>query len=161
LWVRLLRDLQTRQYKIPQGTERPRDFNVFQEFKGGKDYFALIYADANGMGSKIEECETLAQYSEFAKKIDEVIYEAVCFAIIKHLKIADHEKQTEKFQNKHRFPFDILLLGGDDIVMVVPATVALDVASTLAKKFYEEANIDKDEQEEKHLECPLVTGQGS
>ena len=150
LWVRLLRDLHNRQYKIPQGTERPRDFNVFQEFKGGKDYFGLIYADANGMGSKIEECETLEQYEKFARKIDEAIYEAVCFAIIKHLKIADHEKPTDKLQHKHLFPFDILLLGGDDIAMVVPATVALDVASTLAKKFYEEANKGIDKEDEKH-----------
>ena len=150
LWVRLLQDLHNRGYEIPQGTERPRDFNVFREFKGGKDYFGLIYADANGMGSKIEECETLEQYSKFAKKIDEAIYEAVCFAINKHLKIADHEKQSDKLPDKHLFPFDILLLGGDDIAMVVPATVALDVASTIAKKFYEEANIGIDKEEEKH-----------
>ena len=120
LWVRLVQDLRKRRYEIPQGTVRPRDFNVFREFKGGKEYFGLIYADANGMGSKIEACKTIEKYSKFATRIDEAIYEAVRFAINEHLKIKDHQKQSDKLPNKHLFPFDILLLGGDDIAMVVP-----------------------------------------
>ena len=36
-----------------------------------------------------------------------------------------------------KFPFDILLIGGDDIVMVTPADKALQVAHTLAEQFHE------------------------
>jgi CRISPR-associated protein Cmr2 len=36
------------------------------------------------------------------------------------------------------FPFDILLIGGDDVMLVTPASLALDVACTIAKTFYEQ-----------------------
>src|SRR5437899_3423520 len=42
------------------------------------------------------------------------------------------------------FPFDILLLGGDDLVMVTPASVAIPVAQAIAKSFYREANKERD-----------------
>ncbi len=35
------------------------------------------------------------------------------------------------------FPFDILLVGGDDIVIVTPADKALQVAYTLAEQFHQ------------------------
>ena len=150
MWSQLLHCLREKHYVIPDGTERPHDFNAFREFKGGKEYFGLIYADANGMGRKIEACETLEQYHTFAERTDSAIYEAVCFAINEHLKIKDHQKQSDTLPKEHLFPFDILLLGGDDIAMVVPAPVALDVAITIAKKFYEDANRDREKEEEKH-----------
>ena len=36
------------------------------------------------------------------------------------------------------FPFDVLMVGGDDIVIVTPAAVALDVARTIAEIFQKE-----------------------
>ena len=39
--------------------------------------------------------------------------------------------------NGKLFPFDILLLGGDDMVMVTDAAKAMDVAYTIAKEFYQ------------------------
>ena len=141
LWDQIIPRLRAMNYSLPPLTERPSDFNVFSNFKGSKDYLALVYADANNMGSAIEKYKKLGTRRTFAHTIDDAIYEAVCTAITRHLKIADHLKAPDERVDDLQhpvFPFDILLMGGDDICMVVPASVALDVALALAKTFYDE-----------------------
>lgn len=141
LWDHIIPRLDVLKYDIPPETDRPKDFNVFREFKGAKDYLGLIYADANNMGRHIGDTPSLLERQEMARKVDEALYTAVCTAIHRHLKIADHIKPREQQQSKLNhpvFPFDILLLGGDDICMVVPASVAMDVALTLAETFRQE-----------------------
>jgi len=141
LWDQIIPQLRKMNYDIPPLTERPNDFNVFRNFKGAKDYLGLIYADGNNMGRAFADCKKLDQREALAHTIDEALYTAVCTAITRHLKIKDHlklkEQQTGDLKNPV-FPFDILLLGGDDICMVVPASVALDVALTLIETFREE-----------------------
>lgn len=143
LWDYLIKNLRAEKYNIPPRTDRPHDFNVFRNFKGAKEYLGLIYADANGMGSKVEACETLVGLHELAEKIDKAIYKAVSFAIAQHLMVNEHIRTSDELVDVPKyplFPFDILLLGGDDVVMVVPASSALEVAISIAQKFYEEAN---------------------
>ncbi len=139
IWERVMRLLPP-EYDIPDTTERPRDFNIFRNFKGTKEYFGLIYSDANNMGKKIRACRSLAELHQFAGTVDKAVYQAVCDAITEHLKIEEHLKPRDQWTSDLTtpvFPFDILLLGGDDVVMVTPATVALDVARTIAQKFHE------------------------
>lgn len=138
LWVKLIRDLRENGYNVLPETERPHDFNVFRNFRGAKDYFGLIYADGNSMGKSIEACTTLGELHQFAKIIDDSIYEAVRIAITNHLQIEGHMRPGQKLvgaESDYVFPFDILLLGGDDVMMVVPGTVAMDVALTIATEF--------------------------
>lgn len=135
LWKNVFDRLGKLGYALPEHPERPEDFNVLSTFKGGKDYFALIYADANGMGKAFEECTGLKEYRDLAKTVDETIYEAVCLAIARHLKISDHARPGRSANEPPVFPFDILMMGGDDVLMVVPATVALDVALTISREF--------------------------
>jgi len=140
LWDYLISHVRNEYDDLTPETERPHDFNVFRNFKGTRDYFGLIYADANNMGKKIEDCRSLPALQSFAQTVDMAIYEAVCAAIIKHLQIKEHLKPRQELDeglDNPVFPFDILLLGGDDVVMVVPASVALDVALTIAEKFHE------------------------
>jgi GGDEF domain-containing protein len=132
LWERIIEGLGKKSYDFKQNPGRPRDFNVFADFKGKKDYFALIYADANGMGKAFDNCNMLKTYHALAQTVDGAIYQAVCAAIAEHLKIEDHVPAD---QRPTTFPFDILLMGGDDVLMVVPATAALDVALTISKEF--------------------------
>jgi hypothetical protein len=134
LWSNLIERLQKSGYDLLPGVDRPSDFNDFTNFKGEKDYLGLIYADANNMGKALQDCITLPQRKEFADRIDNAIYDAVCAAIVRHLRIEDHLKPGARIDHPI-LPFDILLLGGDDVVMVVPASVALDVALTIAREF--------------------------
>lgn len=138
MWATIILRLRSMGYELPPETEQPDDFNVFRDFKGFKDYIGLIYADANNIGRAITACESLIARKTFAEVIDTAIYEAVCTAIGRHLKVNDLLKSQEQLSGDRKrpvFPFDILLMGGDDICMVVPASVALDVALTLAETF--------------------------
>lgn len=149
MWTTIIERLHELGYDMPEKTERPDDFDVFRNFKGAKDYLGLIYADGNNMGRLFADCETLDERDKLAHIIDDALYTAVCTAITRHLKIKDHlkpkEQQTGNLKNPV-FPFDILLLGGDDICMVVPASVALDVALTLAETFRDETERQQHKQ---------------
>ena len=128
-WRKLLCGL-PETYDIPENTERPSDFNELRGITGGKDYFAVIYADGNGMGTVMQDQCSLKARKEKAALIDGAVYAALRTAVTDHLPVVE--------QNNHSmFPFDLLLVGGDDILIVTPADVALDVAITIAKTFRE------------------------
>lgn len=139
LWSKVIEYLHHLNYLLPHGTKRPHDFNVFRAFKGAKDYIALIYADGNSMGKKIEDFRTLNEIQAFAKEVDDGVTMAVSSAIAEHLQVGRLAKpgvDLPKGEGEPLFPFDILLLGGDDVVMVTPASVALDVALTIVNEFH-------------------------
>jgi hypothetical protein len=146
LWKELIECLHEADYTLPLGTDRPEDFNVFRSFGEAKDYIGLIYADANNMGDEIKNFRSLERLKSFADKVDSSIYQAVCNAVQKHLPVRELPVQnpldainsSDKNNSPQSvFPFDILLLGGDDLVMVTPASLAMDVALTTAKSFNE------------------------
>jgi hypothetical protein len=92
------------------------------------------------MRASVENNSSLEDLHTFAKVVDESIYEAVCDAIIKHLPVWEPPKQSsEQNDNKQKslFPFDILLLGGDDCMLVTSASKSMDVALTIARRFHE------------------------
>ncbi len=150
LWNEVLERLQRYNYSLPDNAERPEDLNVFGEFRQAKDYLGLIYADANGMGRKMEKLSTLQEIEEFADKIDQAVYWTMCEVISDHLPVEGWV-----------FPFDILLIGGDDIVLVTPAAQAMPVAYALAERFYaltngEAQQDDKEEEEKNTLSASVV-----
>jgi len=135
LWRNVITILRKSGYYIPAGTERPNDFNDFRHFGSSKDYIALIYADGNSMGETSEKQVKLQALHNFAKEVDTAIYNAVCDAIKAYLPVWEG-RNSEKDKAEKLFPFDLLLLGGDDVVMVTSASVAMDVACTIAEQFY-------------------------
>lgn len=135
LWERILRTLNkqdstgTTSYSLSDEIKRPPDFHAFRDLIAGKGYMGLIYADANSMGRAIEAQETLHEVQRFAGEVDKAVFEAVGDAIRRHLPVQNDV-----------LPFDVLLIGGDDIMMVTPADKALQVAHTLAKAFHGHTN---------------------
>ena len=118
-------------YKLPVGTDRPSDFNKFQRLSNG--YLGLIYADANNMGEILDKLPTIKERREMAEVVDNAVYTAMSAAIAAHLPVVKGDGDTPWM-----FKFDVLMIGGDDIMVVTPADVALDVALTLAETFHKE-----------------------
>ncbi len=135
LWRNVIHTLQKNGYDIPTGTQRPNDFNDFRNFGNSKDYLALIYADGNNMGENSEKQGKLQALHNFAEEVDSAIYQAVCDAIKAYLPVWEG-RNPEKDKAEKLFPFDLLLLGGDDVVMVTSASVAMDVACMIAAQFH-------------------------
>ena len=127
-WERLIELLLLKKYEIPAKTRRPADFYELRGGRDSKEYLALIYADGNGMGQVMEKQKSLEAMKARAELIDDAIYEALSAAVCAHLPIPPGG-------DKPRFPFDVLLVGGDDVLMVTRASAAFDVALTLAQTF--------------------------
>lgn len=135
LWDRILRYLKEAGYNFkgePKRLDRPNDFNEFYHFTEAKDYLGLIYADANNMGVEIEKQHTLGALQKFAFHVDEAIFRAMSRAITQYLPTVPINRDGEKVSI---FPFDILLVGGDDIVLATDAAKAMNVALTIAQEF--------------------------
>jgi len=130
VWESIISKLPTK-YKIPIGTNRPSDFNKFQGLSNG--YIGLIYADANSMGEILDELPTIKEREAMAGVVDMAVYTAMSAAIAAHLPAVKGDEDTPWM-----FPFDVLMIGGDDMIIATPADVALDVALTLAKTFHDE-----------------------
>ena len=112
---------------------RPEDFNELGELSTPANYIGLIYADGNNMGVLIDQLIERAEHpidalKTLAGSVDEAINAATFEAIRRHLLPA---------ANQGVFPFEILLLGGDDLVMVTTAHKAIETAITITKEFHE------------------------
>jgi hypothetical protein len=150
-WQQILKEL-PKQYEIPPGTVRPGDFNELRGMGvGAKEYLVVIYADGNGMGQMLEKLSTLSQFREMAESIDQAIYQSIGSAIGQYLPIQPGEGRTPP-----RFPFDLLLVGGDDLMIVAPADRALDVALAIARTFHEATQKRDPEQKGYSLSIGVV-----
>ena len=127
LWHRLLRELAVTPIDYPMtGKNRPEDFNDLGEMSEPKNYMGLIYADGDSMGKVLEKLNNLDEVKKFSEVVDNAIYQAVHEAILAYL------PPGTKY-----FPFDILMLGGDDLVMVTTAHKALEVSMKITERFSE------------------------
>ncbi|WP_373324612.1 Cas10/Cmr2 second palm domain-containing protein [Reticulibacter mediterranei] len=141
LWERILWFLDQEKYDLTRsGVDRPEDFNEFRQFAEAKEYIGLIYADANNMGQIVDTLKSPEKREIFAFEVDKAIHQAMAIAIKQYLPIVDIVRNGK---SEPVFPFDILLVGGDDIVMVTNAAKAMDVALTVATRFRELANNER------------------
>lgn len=123
LWGRLIEDLGYQN----SDHERPEDFEELGKLSSPTSYMGLIYADGDSFGKAVEEIETLDKMASFATAVNDIMYQVVQEAIQQHLQP----------DNKKTLPFDILLLGGDDLIMVTKAQSAIEVAQYIVARFPE------------------------
>ena len=102
-----------------QDPTKPEDLEQIGDISTPKGYFALLYADGDGLGRALGERKTLPEVQLFAKAVDESLKEAVEEAIV----------------GLSPRGYDQLFLGGDDLVMVIQAQSALEVAINIVDKF--------------------------
>ncbi len=102
-------------------------------------YVAFIYADGNNMGGYIQKIQTPQQYKQFSEDIDCATTTSVYKALAQHLKPHRLKGLTDP-EDRHRngtliHPFEILAIGGDDVLLIVPANKALAIAKTIGDEF--------------------------
>jgi CRISPR-associated protein Cmr2 len=102
-------------------------------------FVAYIYADGNNMGGYIQKIQTPQQYQQFSDDIFEATEQSVYHALAQHLHphqlhdLKDEEKEHRNGRWIH--PFEILTIGGDDVMLIVPADKALAIAQTIGEEF--------------------------
>lgn len=92
------------------------------------DRIALIYADGNAMGRRIRQITTPEDYRTFSEAVDKAVREA-CYTALADL-VMGNERSAE-------ISASILLLGGDDLVVVVPADKGLQIAYKIGRTYEE------------------------
>ena len=100
-------------------------------------YIGLVYADGNGMGKIIKALDLPPTYRQFSIIVDESIREA-CFTALNQVAGSEINNVRNALRNQKPFkslPADILLLGGDDLLVVLPADRALDFAQRATEEF--------------------------
>ncbi|MGD1713110.1 type III-B CRISPR-associated protein Cas10/Cmr2 [Dapis sp. BLCC M172] len=106
-----------------------------------KGFIAYIYADGNNMGGYIQKIKTPEKYKKFSQDIFDATEKSVYFALAEHLHPHQLKNLTDpdnENRNEHWIhPFEILAIGGDDVMLIVPANKALEIAKTIGEKFEE------------------------
>lgn len=105
-------------------------------------FIAYIYADGNNMGQYIRDhISTPAQYEQFSNDIFNATEKSVYHAIAHHLKPFEYQPDSRSNRtNKDKVwihPFEIITIGGDDVLLIVPANKGLDIAKTIGDRFEE------------------------
>lgn len=103
-----------------------------------KGFVAYIYADGNNMGGYIRRrIKTPQAYQSFSESIFEATQQSVYIALAHHLHPHLYKPDPQSTRKKADFihPFEIITIGGDDVLLVVPADRALEIAKTIAEEF--------------------------
>ena len=122
------------------------DLNALSQHSLRHGYVALIYADANHLGDFFENTYgNLGRYGDnlsgaaneleaVSRKVIETMRQATYAAILRTwpLKVGDADRTLPK-----SLPFEILYLGGDDLLLVCAADKGPDFALALADAFRE------------------------
>ena len=103
--------------------ERPEDFTQIGEKARPTGYIGLIYCDGNQMGKFFEQLDTKEDHSSRANEVDEAIRQAT------------YKTLLDRYAPETLAPFEVLLLGGDDLLLVTTADQALEVAIGVAERF--------------------------
>ncbi len=100
-------------------------------------YIGVVYADGNSMGQIIQGMNQQETFRQFSRIVDESIQEA-CFDALSQVsekEVANVQKALKDRQPFESLPADILLLGGDDLLVAVPADRALNFALSVTETF--------------------------
>ncbi len=101
------------------------------------NYIGIVYADGNAMGKIVQALDQPERFQQFSKIVDESIQEA-CFTALSEISESEINKVREIYEQQsgfERLAADILLLGGDDLLIALPANRALDFALKVTNKF--------------------------
>ncbi len=132
--------LKTRYYK-PNGAAEPaqtlREIGNISKTQG---FVAYIYADGNNMGSYIQkEINTPKEYQQFSADIFNALQFSVFLALAEHLQVRElkglNDPDNIDRNGNWIHPFEIVTIGGDDVLLIVPADVALSIAKTIGDAF--------------------------
>jgi CRISPR-associated protein Cmr2 len=112
---------------IKSRLEPPKDL---EELVGGEEgRIALLYADGNNMGDILQQATSPAFYRNFSEALRMATEEALFAAFVQTF-------GREAFGKEKRvLPFEIVALGGDDVVVLVPARASWKLALNLLRNF--------------------------
>ncbi|MEM7344672.1 MAG: hypothetical protein AAF485_10540 [Chloroflexota bacterium] len=125
------------------------EISAAASIKGAKtSYVGFIYLDGDSMGSSFERIKTPHQFRQLSQTVTAATQLAVMRILANHLHPAwvapsnsraieqlPPQSQQDQQGRMRIHPFEIITLGGDDIILIVPADKALPIALDIIKQF--------------------------
>lgn len=112
-----------------QGRELRAALDMSDIGAASKRYVGMIYADGNNVAQYMAVCRTPQAYKERAHKLAAAARNAVFKALAYHLEPARANDGCWVH------PFEILSIGGDDLLLLVPGDRALSIALRIGVEF--------------------------
>ncbi len=100
----------------------PREFSEIGKESKPEGYMGFIYADANRMGEYLSKIKTFNDLENFSADIHKSNLDATVSAI------------SNNFDSNY-LPVQVILAGGDDLILALPADKAIDVAIDFCGNF--------------------------
>ncbi len=100
-------------------------------------YVGLIYADGNAMGRLVQDVNSPEVCKAFSELVDGSLRDA-CYKALSEVCAGEIDRAREALENGEgpcKLPADILLLGGDDLLVMLPADRALLFALRVTAAF--------------------------
>lgn len=125
----------------PHDLDRLRCINaeqIGQMSERRRNYVGLVYADGNAMGQLVQKLDNPEIFRAFSDLVDDSIREACYQALTDACQDAIAKARTwacGASDGASLLPADILLLGGDDLLVLVPADRALSFAIDVSRTF--------------------------
>jgi CRISPR-associated protein Cmr2 len=91
-------------------------------------FLGIVYGDGNNMGGLLQKIETPAAYRSFANHVFKTLLESVQQTLAEKLHPVQVSSKEDTQNPAWCYPFEVLSVGGDDLYLFVPASVALEVA---------------------------------
>lgn len=114
--------------------EQPRSFEeIGEQCRAKIGHTALIYADGNSMGKFIKSIDDMEPFTIFSKIVDSSIREACHESLYEAV-------FEENIIRPQIMPGEILMLGGDDLLVYLTAETAFPFALKVAEKFSEKSS---------------------
>jgi CRISPR-associated protein Cmr2 len=119
----------------PQQIEEARSLEEVGNASEG--FITFIYADGNNMGGYIQTIKTPEEYAQFSQDIFEATEQSVYYALAKNLR-PHHLKNLSNSPHRNGkwvHPFEIITIGGDDVLLIIPGDQGLQIAKDIAEEF--------------------------
>ncbi len=120
----------------PNDVVPPIDLSEIASVSRGRahGYVGLVVADGDNIGRQIECSTSLQTYKNKSDALTEGMPEVVYAALAEYLSV--QKGVTRRFNREvNVHPFEILTIGGDDLLLVVPGDRALSIAMDLSRFF--------------------------
>ena len=131
-YAKLFSDVSQNYEQEPDG---PNDLNDIANASETENYIAFIYADGNNMGAYLENIETPAQYRQFSERVF-VTMQTAAFKALAQLEPVRIKDDNDRYVS----PFEIISIGGDDLLIIVPGSKVFEIVHAIGEKFDSEFN---------------------
>lgn len=126
---RFLESLSADKRSLWRNAELPFTLDVLAALSRPDNYLGFVYADGNNLGDRVQQQDSEAEYRRFSKRVSFSLRAALWLALQTHFPEPRQHQQTQYA------PFELIALGGDDVILMTVADQAIPLALTLGRFF--------------------------